>query len=264
MKSITVIFEQNAVNTKELYHSVAATTGRQWSINKKVVAIWAIGTISLALLSPPAMGQDVPDARQAELTMLRSALKSRADEIAQLKAENAKLAEQVKRLVELCAKAGIALTDAAPATAPAAKPPATPPATAPAAKPVMTLAGVARVIQDAMAKDETHKTLLHTAAAFKGLKGRDVQGTMTVGRTSARGKNMTHVEGESPEIPYIEIIVSEADGLRVSKGKQVSFVGKIETSARREVAVRQPDPRILGTKYITVSYIMVKEARIVP
>jgi hypothetical protein len=30
MKSITVIFEQNAVNTKELYHSVAATTGRQW------------------------------------------------------------------------------------------------------------------------------------------------------------------------------------------------------------------------------------------
>jgi hypothetical protein len=31
MKSITVIFEQNAVNTKELYHSVAATTGRQWS-----------------------------------------------------------------------------------------------------------------------------------------------------------------------------------------------------------------------------------------
>jgi len=203
------------------------------SINKKVVAIWAIGNISLALLSPPAMGQDVPDARQAELTMLRSALKSRADEIAQLKAENAKLAEQVKRLVELCAKAGIALTDAAPATAPAAKPPATPPATAPAAKPVMTLAALLRLMQDATAEN---KTPLQRSVAVRAIEGQDIQATLVdagvtpdhQGGAKIFARAPAHLNTHISELKVFRLHVSEADGLKLGTRKQVSFVGTIK------------------------------------
>ena len=70
-----------------------------------------------------AAGQDQAAIEKAELNMLRSTVKNQAEQIDKLKSENARLAEQVKRLEELSAKAGKATSQpaAAPTTVPAAR-----------------------------------------------------------------------------------------------------------------------------------------------
>jgi hypothetical protein len=187
-----------------------------------VRAIWAftVGAVSLALLSQPVTGQDDANALQAELTMLRSAVKSQADQIAHLKAENAKLAGQVRRLEDLCAKAGITT----PGTAP---PPATRPATTSApAKPVMTLADVARVVRVATAKD---KTALQRHAALAEIKGWDIRGTMIVKDVEAvKQGGLVWVLGSTQDIPSLAVQVPEAEGLKLSPGKSATFTGKIK------------------------------------
>lgn len=59
-------------------------------------------------------GQDESAGQKAELKMLRATVNTRGRRIAKLEAENAKLAGQVKLLLQLCEKAGIAPPPVAP------------------------------------------------------------------------------------------------------------------------------------------------------
>ena len=96
------------------------------------VAILAVAFLAgTAYLAWPAAGQDKPASdsaavEKAELTMLRSTVKSQSEQLAALKAENtglkaenAKLAEQVRTLAAQAQKTAVA---SAPAPAPASEP----------------------------------------------------------------------------------------------------------------------------------------------